>query len=483
MQFTSIVKIVGLFSIMFSFSMLPPIVVNFIYHQNEAMTFLKTFLIVIGVGVLLWYPVHRKKIEMKVRDAFLIVVLFWLVLSIYGALPFILSPYLHQSFTNAFFESTSGLTTSGATVLHHIDFMPNAIRFYRQEIQFIGGMGIIVLAIAIFPMLGIGGMQLFRAEMPGPMKDAKLKPRIQETAKSLWLIYVFLTVACMLSYWACGMSFFDAMGESFSTISTGGFAMHDASFGYYGKNSIQLVGALFMILASINFALHYTAVRHRTLFCYFRDIEFKAYIVMLTFITLVAFTTLVFNRYYNNDWDTFVDSLFDVVSLASTTGFTSASFSHWPAFLPILMLMGGVIGGCAASTCGGMKMVRFILLYLQGIREIKRLVHPNAKFAIKFGETALPDHVIDAIWGFIAFFTAIFVVIVLLLMAAGLDLATAFGATVASLANVGAGIAGVADNFAQIGSASKWILIAAMFLGRLEIFTILVLFSPSFWKQ
>jgi len=483
MGFSSVVKIVGLFSIMFSFSMLPPMVINWIYHQQESITFILSFLIIFFSGMVLWYPVHRTKVEVKVRDAFLIVVLFWFILSLYGTFPFIFSPSLHSSFTNAFFESTSGLTTSGATIMHHIDQLPYAIRFYRQEIQFVGGMGIIVLAIAILPMLRIGGMQLFRAEMPGPMKDAKLKPRIQETAKALWIIYVTLTMLCALSYWLCGMDWFDAVGESFSTVSTGGFAMHDASFGFYKASSIQIVAVVFMILASINFALHFTAIRYRTLKQYFVDIECVTYLIMLAVITGLAFTTLVFHHYYQNDWDTFVDSLFDVVSLVSTTGFTSASFSNWPSFVPILMMMGGIIGGCAASTCGGMKLVRVILLYLQSAREIKRLIHPRAKFAIKLNGQVLPNHVIDAIWGFTVFFVGIFCVSILLLMYSGLDLATAFGATVASLANVGAGIGGVANNFNEISGLSKWILIVDMFLGRLEIFTILVLFSPSFWRR
>ena len=344
-------------------------------------------------------------------------------------------------------------------------------------------MGIIVLAVAVLPMLGIGGMQLFRAETPGPIKDAKLKPRIQETAKTLWYIYVGLTVLCAISYWLAGMTVFDAIGESFSTVSTGGFSLHDASFGYYQSNSIEVVGVVFMILGSVNFALHFTAFKTRKIFCYFKDTEARLYLMFLLLIVAIVFVTLYLNKYYTNDLDTLMDSLFDTVSIVSTTGLTSASFAYWPSFLPILMMFGGIIGGCAASTSGGVKIIRVVLLFKQGLREMHRLIHPRGVFSIKFSKQVLPEHVIEAVWGFIATFIALFILMLLMLMAAGTNFETAFGAVSASFANVGAGIANVADNFEHLNAFSKWVLIAAMLLGRLEIFTILVLFSPAFWKK
>lgn len=483
MKLSAIAKIMGLFLLLFSLSMLPPILVNAIYHQSNSYEFYIAFIVTFFTGLILWLPFQHYHIELKVRDGFLVVVMFWIGLSLFGSLPFLLSHSLDISFTDAFFESMSGLTTTGASVLSHIDNLPNALRFYRQEVQFIGGMGIIVLAVAVLPMLGIGGMQLFRAETPGPIKDVKLTPRIQETAKTLWYIYVGFVVACMLSYWFAGMPFFDALGESFATISTGGFGMHDASFGYYESPAINLVAIFFMLLSSINFALHYTVLQKKSLLVYLKDIECRTYLVMLSCIFLIVFSILAWHHYYESEFDVFTDSLFDVVSIVSTTGFTSSSFAYWPSFLPILIMVGGIIGGCAASTAGGIKVVRFILLNKQGIRELHKLIHPKAIFTIKFGDQVLPEQVVEAIWGYIAAFIFLFVIMILILSANGLDLETAFGASVASIGNVGAGISGVAEGFSGLNNICKWTLILGMLLGRLEIFTVLVLLSPVFWRR
>lgn len=483
MKLSAIAKIMGLFLLLFSFSMLPPILVNMIYEQASSYEFYVAFIVTFFTGLILWLPFQHYHIELKVRDGFLVVVMFWIGLSLFGCLPYFLTQSVDLSFTDAFFESISGLTTTGSTILTHIDELPNAIKFYRQEMQFIGGMGIIVLAVAVLPMLGIGGMQLFRAETPGPIKDAKLTPRIQETAKTLWYIYVGFVLACMLCYWFGGMSFFDALGESFSTISTGGFSMHDASFGYYESPTLNLIAIVFMLLSSINFALHYTVLQKKSLLIYFKDLECRTYLFMVGIIFLFVFCLLIWHHYYESEFDVFTDSLFDVVSIVSTTGFTSSSFAYWPSFLPILIMVGGLIGGCAASTAGGLKVVRFILLNKQGIREIHKLIHPKAIFSIKFGKQVLPEHVVEAIWGYIAAFIFLFVIMILILSANGLNLETAFGATVASIGNVGAGISGVAENFSHLNNICKWVIIIGMLLGRLEIFTVLVLLSPVFWRR
>ena len=483
MKLSAVAKIMGLFLLLFSISMLPPILVNFIYHQTSSQEFYVAFFVTFVTGLILWIPFQHYHVELKVRDGFLVVVMFWIGLSLFGCLPYWLSDPMNLSFTDAFFESVSGLTTTGSTILTHIDNLPNALKFYRQEEQFIGGMGIIVLAVAVLPMLGIGGMQLFRAETPGPIKDAKLTPRIQETAKTLWYIYVGFVIICMLCYWFAGMSFFDALGESFSTVSTGGFSMHDASFGYYESPTINLIAIVFMLLSSINFALHFTVLQKKSLSTYFQDLECRTYLMIVGTIFLIVFSILAYHHYYESAFDVFTDSLFDVVSIVSTTGFTSSSFAYWPSFLPILMMVGGLIGGCAASTAGGLKVVRFILLNKQGIREINKLIHPKAIFSIKFGKVVLPEPVVEAIWGYISAFIVLFVLSILILSANGIDLQTAFGAIVASIGNVGAGIAGVAENFSHLNNICKWILIIDMLLGRLEIFTILVLLSPVFWRR
>lgn len=483
MKLSAIAKIMGLFLVLFSISMLPPILVNAIYHQASSYEFYIAFIVTFFTGLILWLPFQHYHIELKVRDGFIVVVMFWIGLSLFGCLPYLLTHVINLSFTDALFESISGLTTTGSTILTHIDTLPNALRFYRQEEQFIGGMGIIVLAVAVLPMLGIGGMQLFRAETPGPIKDVKLTPRIQETAKTLWYIYVGFVLVCMLCYWFAGMSFFDALGESFATISTGGFSMHDASFGYYESPTLNLIAIFFMLLSSINFALHYTVLQKKSLLTYFRDVECRTYLIMVTCIFLIVFSILAWHHYYESEFDVFTDSLFDVVSIVSTTGFTSSSFAYWPSFLPILMMVGGIIGGCAASTAGGLKVVRFILLNKQGIREIHKLIHPKAIFTIKFGKRVLPEAVVEAIWGYIAVFIFVFVIMILILSANGLNLETAFGATVASVGNVGAGISAVAENCSQLNNVCKWVLMAGMLLGRLEIFTVLVLLSPVFWRR
>ncbi|MFN3234374.1 MAG: TrkH family potassium uptake protein [Gammaproteobacteria bacterium] len=483
MRYIAISKIIGLFLVLFSVSMLPPIAINAIYHQLSSKAFYIAFLVTLLSGLVLWLPFLKRRIEVKVREGFIIVVLFWVVLSLFGALPFILSPHPHLSFTDAFFESISGLTTTGASVIFHIDALPRSVLFYRQELQFIGGMGIIVLAVAILPMLGVGGMQLFRAETPGPIKDAKLTPRIQETAKTLWFIYIGLVVLCAFFYWLFGMNLFDAVGESFATISTGGFSMHDSSFGYYNNHLINSAGAVFMILGATNFALHFKVLRTRSIRLYFKDIEFKTFIWILFFISLITIIVLLINEYYLNPLDTVVNSIFNVVSLMTTTGFVSSSFAYWPTFLPILIMLIAIIGGCAASTSGGIKVMRLVLLAKQSNREMSRLIHPNGVFAIKFGKQVLPEYIVEAIWGFISIFFVLFSIFILLLMATGMDFETAFGSVVATLANAGAGIAGVSDSFEQIGDFSKWILVFAMLLGRLELFTILVLFSPQFWRK
>jgi len=483
MRLSAIAKIIGLFLILFSVSMLPPMVVNIIYQQHGAFEFYLSFFITLAAGFVLFLPFRRQHIELRIRDGFLIVVLFWMVLSLFGALPFIFTSSLSLSLTDAVFESMSGLTTTGASIITTIDTLPNALLFYRQEMQFFGGMGIIVLAVAVLPMLGIGGMQLVRAETPGPIKDSKLTPRIQETAKTLWYIYVGMTVLCVFLYWLCGMNFFNALGEGFSTVATGGFSMHNDSFGYYASPWINIVGIVFMLLSSINFGLHYMFLQKKSLSVYVKDLETRFYLYFISLVFLIVFSVLVWNKYYENTWDILIDSLFNVVSIMTTTGFTTLSFSNWPIFLGVIVILGGMIGGCSFSTSGGMKVIRFVLLNKQSLCELKKLIHPRAIYSVKFGANVLPDHVIQAIWGFISAYIMVFVLMVLLLLANHADLVTAFGATVASLSNVGAGFSGSGVSFSEMNIMSKWVMIIGMLLGRLEIFTVLVLFLPEFWRR
>ena len=389
---------------------------------------------------------------------------------------------IEMSLADSVFEAFSGLTTTGATVISGLDTLPHSILYYRQQLQWLGGMGIIVLAVAILPMLGIGGMQLYRAETPGPMKDNKLTPRIAGTAKALWYIYLGLTIACGVSYWLAGMTPFDALAHSFSTVAIGGFSPHDASIGYFDSASIELIASLFMLLSGVNFSLHFMVVRRLSLTPYFKDPEFRSYLVMLVSITLICLTVLlVYNRFDFSEG--LVKSIFHTVSIATTTGFASSDFSAWPSFLPVLLILTSFAGACAASTGGGIKIIRIVLLFKQGFREIKRLVHPTGVFLIKLGKTSVSDRVVQAVWGFFATYVMLFLILMILLMANGIDQITAFSAVAACLNNLGPGLGEVAVNYSGLNDFTKYILSFAMLLGRLEIFTLLVLFTPYFWRR
>ncbi|MDP1603686.1 MAG: TrkH family potassium uptake protein [Legionella sp.] len=482
MQIKTILRLIGLLLMMFSISMLTPLLVNLVFHEDFWMPFLAAFGCTFLTGALLWFFFRTQSHELKIRDGFLIVVLFWSVLCFFASLPFIFT-LQHHTVTDALFESVSGFTTTGASVINHLDGLPSAILFYRQQLQFLGGMGIVVLAVAILPMLGVGGMQLYRAETPGPMKDSKLTPRITHTAKALWFIYLILTLFCMVSYWAAGMDWFDALGESFSTVSTGGFSMHDSSFAFYQSDLIELIACFFMLLGGTNFALHFIAFKKRSLKHYWEDEEFRSYIIFLSMATLVVTTSLVCYGFYKPNQHTVTESLFNIISLATTTGFVAEPFFDWPTFIPFLIILLAVIGGCAASTSGGIKVIRALLIFKQSKREMARLLHPNAIITIKFGNHSLPEPILQSMWSFISVFIALFWVLVLIFVALGNDFTTSFSAIIAGLTNSGAGIGAISSNFAHLSYPSKWVLIFAMIAGRLEIFSILVLFSRNFWQK
>ncbi|MDX1400053.1 MAG: potassium transporter TrkG, partial [Oceanospirillum sp.] len=338
------------------------------------------------------------------------------------------------------------------------------------------------LAVAILPMLGIGGMQLYRAETPGPVKDNKLTPRITETAKALWYIYLTLTVLCALSYWVAGMSLFDAIGHSFATVAIGGFSTHDASIGYFDNPAIEMIGIIFMLISAVNFSLHFLAWRERSVKNYFYDPEFKFFIFLIGLTSASTVAVLWLTDTYELS-ESFRHGLFEVVSVATTTGFGVADFSQWPSVLPFTLFLAAFVGGCAGSTGGGMKVMRVLLILKQGIREIKRLVHPSAIIMVKLGGRSVPDRVIEAVWGFFSVYLMLFVVMLIGLLATGLDQVTAWSAVGSALNNLGPGLGDVASHYGDIPDTAKWILIVAMLLGRLEIFTLLVLFTPMFWRR
>jgi trk system potassium uptake protein TrkH len=476
-------KVLGLLLTLFSLSMLPPVLVSLWYDDGAAIPFLIAFALILFTGLLVLAPVRGRREELRLRDGFLVVVLFWTVLGLGGSLPFVLAGEPHLPVTDAIFESMSGLTTTGATVIVGIDDLPRSILYYRQQLQWLGGMGIIVLAVAVLPMLGVGGMQLYRAETPGPMKDSKLTPRITETAKALWYIYLGLTVACAAAYWFAGMSLFDAVGHAFSTVAIGGFSTHDESIGHFDNPAIEMIAVVFMLLAGVNFALHYVAWNRRLPSIYLRDSELRFYLFLMGASTLVVTLALYYTKTETLWIDAFTQGLFQVVSIGTTTGFTTAEFYFWPPFLQILLLFASFVGGCAGSTGGGIKVIRFLLLIKQGLREIERLIHPSAQIPVRMGSTTVDHRVVDAVWGFFSLYVASFTLMYLALAATGIDLMTSFSAVAACINNLGPGLERVGASYAGLHDPAKWILCFAMLLGRLEIFTLLVLLSPAFWRR
>jgi trk system potassium uptake protein TrkH len=483
MQFFVIQRITGLLLVLFSITMMPPIIISIISNDGTFLPFSIALATLLLIGTLLWFPARLHRKELRLKDGFIVVALFWVVLGLSGALPLYLSESLRLSFTDSVFESISGLTTTGATVITGLDALPRSILFYRHELQWLGGMGIIVLAVAILPLLGIGGMQLYRAESPGPVKDAKLTPRITETAKVLWYIYLSLTVLCALAYWMAGMSLFDAIGHSFSTISIGGFSTHDQSMGYFNSLDIDAIAVFFMIIAGTNFTLHFHAWRSMSIRGYLQDYELRIYLKILAGVCLISTAYLIFKDTFDDNLTAVTHAIFQTISITTTTGFTTTSYQSWPTFLPVLLIFASFVGACAGSTCGGLKVIRVLLLYKQGIREVRRLVHPNAIITIMLGNKPVDETVINAVWGFFAMYTVVFAFLMLLLLISGLDQVTAFSAMAACLNNLGPGLGDVSANYAGINVFSKWVLCTAMILGRLEIFTLLVLLSPTFWRK
>lgn len=487
MHILSIIRIIGILVMCFSGTMLIPAFVALIYGDGGGKAFMQAFMLSLTAGTLLWWPCHHHKQELRSRDGFLIVVAFWFVLGGLATLPLLLFDAPHLTVASAVFEAFSGLTTTGATVMTGLDNLPKAILFYRQFLQWLGGMGIIVLAIAIIPLLGIGGMQLYRAEMSGPMKEQKIRPRITETAKVLWMIYLSLTLLCSLAYWLAGMSVFDAITHSFSTVSIGGFSTHDASIGYFNSPLINGITVLFLLVSACNFGLHFRAFstigRENFFKIYLRDPEFRFFISIQIILVVVCTSVMWGNSYFKTSWQDFEQVLFQAVSISTTTGYTTSDFAAWPSFVPVLLISASFMGGCAGSVGGGLRVARVLVLYLQGKRELKRVVHPNLVYPIKWGKNVLDERVIGSIWAFFSAYILVFLICLLGVIACGVEPFNAFNAVLASINNLGPGLGAVSSNMIAIPDSAKWILTIAMVCGRLEIFTLLALFTPAFWRS
>jgi trk system potassium uptake protein TrkH len=483
MKFGIVQRILGILIMGYSATLLAPMLVSAIYDDGGMLPFYLTLLCTFLAGLLLWFPVRNDDREPKAREGFMIVASFWIVISAISSIPFHFSADPHLGVTDAIFEAVSGLTTTGATVLTGIDDLPHSILWYRQQLQWIGGLGIVVIALAIMPILGVGGMQLYRAETSGPSKHDKLTPRLANTLSSFFKVYIVMSLLCAAAFWFAGMTVFDALAHSMATVSTGGFSTHDASMAWFASPLIEAIAIVFMTLGGISFGLHLLAMRSGNLSEYWRNPECRTFLLTLASVALVSAVYLVLRDEHDSLFTAFMAAAFQVVSVMTSTGFTTESFATWPVFLPVLLMFISIMGACAGSTSGGMKVVRFMMLFKQGWREVNRIVHPNAEIPIKLGERVMSDRVIEAIWGFFATYTLVYVFLMLLFMATGLDQVSAFSAVAATLNNLGPGLGEVAMTFAGVTDLAKWIGVAGMLLGRLEIFTLLVLLTSEFWRH
>ena len=461
-----------------------PIACSLIMGDGLAGTFLLAALISAGTGVVLSGATYRYRRELKPRDGFFLVTLGWVLVSVSAAIPLMMAlPKL--SFTRAYFEAMSGLTTTGSTILSGLDALPPSINFWRHLLHWVGGLGIIVMAVAILPLLGVGGMQLYRAETPGAVKDEKLAPRITATAKSLWLVYAAITVIAIVALRVCGMSWFDAICHAFSAVGLGGFSTHDASIAYFHSPAVELVLIVLMIIASLNFARHLIAIRRLTTDPYTRDPESKAIFLALAVSVVGVAIVLTWRGVYPAFITSLRHAAFNVVSMGTTTGLVSQDFGKWPVFAPAWMLFLSCVVCSTGSAGGGIKMFRTLMLAKQAGREMKLLVHPSAVAPVRIGGKTVPDRVAHSVLGFIFLYFMTVVLLTFALLLSGLDFGSSVGAIVASINNTAGGLSalGPGRTYQSLSDLQIWICTAAMLLGRLEIFSVLVLFTPAFWRK
>ena len=474
-------SILNLFSVLvlfFSFSFFFPILISIIFNDGAFYIFLKTLISISLIGVVGLILTRNINNELSQKDGFVIIVMFWVVLSVAGSIPFYLSG---MSVIDSFFESMSGITTTGATVISNIDALPESILFYRQMLQWMGGMGLIVLAIAVMPLLGIGGGQIYKTEIPGAMGEQRLTPRIKETAQALWSIYLGLTILCALLYYLGGMSSFDAVSHAMSTVAIGGFSTHNESIGYFNSTTIEIICIVFMLLSAFSFTLHYFAIYRRKPLKYFYDPEFRFFFSILLLLLIVSFLTNLLSNYENSP--SYKEIVFHSVSMITTTGFSISNTSNWPLSISFLLLIGAFIGACSGSVGGGVKSWRVMIMLNHAYSNIMKIIHPNSVISLKIGSRSVDDEVATSVWGFFSIYVISFMILLLAVLNSGLDLESAFSAVGACLNNLGPGLGVVSENYSNLSAFTKSILAFAMLLGRLEIFTLLVILTPMFWSK
>ncbi len=480
----TVIHALGLMLVVFSITYLMPIAASLVYNDGTMIDFVLAMLWTAAFGILMWLLTRRYKGELSIRHGYLLVVAMWTAMPAVATLPLLLV-IDGLSFTDAYFETMSGLTTTGATILTGLDHLPPAINIWRHELNWIGGLGIIVLAVAILPLLGVGGRQLFKAETPGPMKDSALTPRITETARNLWLVYLGITLACIASLKLAGMNWLDAICHAFAAMGLGGFSTHDASVGYFNSPAIEMVLIVFMLLAAMNFATHFLVWRKKSLKLYLHDTEGVATVALVLASCAGIAVFLWWKGVYPDFWTALRYASFNLVSLATDCGLASADFNQWPVFAPLWMLFLSCITASSGSTGGGIKMIRTIILFKQAGREFLKLLHPSAVNPMKIGGQVIPNNIVFSVLGFVFLYFMSVVTLTFALVISGLDFLSSFSAVIACINNAGPGlgVVGPASNFGVLTDFQTWVCILAMLLGRLEIFTVLILFTPHFWKR
>jgi trk system potassium uptake protein TrkH len=478
MNYYQILKITGIILLIFSFFLLLPLVAA-IYYDDNVDNFIKSFLIVFFIGLLTYLPNKREKSQIRIKEGFLIVTIFWFVLSIFGSIPFLFDSKLNISLIDAIFESTSGWTTTGATVMTSIESLSPPLLLYRQLLQWLGGIGIVVLVLAILPILGVGGMYLYKAETSSPIKDNKLSPRITETAKSLWGVYVILTFACAGFYYSAGMNFFDAISHSFSTVSIGGFSTHTNSIGFYDSDYIKIICMFFMFLSALNFVLHFLLYKTKSFHNYFINSEAKSFlIIILGLLILISFFSFGGQLHKIDN----IDLIFHVVSFVTTSGFTVTDYGSWPVFILTVIFLSSFIGACAGSAGGGIKVIRITIALKSIKKQLLKVIHPKAQISIKVNNKKVEDVTIETILSFIILYILLFFFSALLIMMSGHDLITSFSATAACINNLGPALGDAYGNYSALNDFSKSVLSLMMIIGRLEIYTFVILITKYFWK-
>ncbi len=487
-QLVPVLNVTGFVVALFSLTMLIPLAMSWWAGDGALMAFAQAGGIGLASGIALFLCTRRHRRELRPRDGFLLVSVTWAVLPLIATVPMLL--YFHQagtplSFTDAYFEAMSGLTTTGSTVLTGIDNLPVSINMWRCTLVWVGGMGILVLAVAVLPLLGVGGSQLYRAETPGPMKDEKLTPRITSTAKGLYAIYMGISLLCMLSFKAAGMNWYDAYAHMCSTMGLGGFSTTDAGFIGFASPAMDMVACVFMVIAGVNFATHFYALRRRSLSVYWECAQTPTYLMLLLGSSLFVSLWLYVGDVYPDAWEALHYGFFNTISVATTTGFANTDYAQWPLALPVMMLFISSFATSAGSTGGGIKLIRMIILVKQARREMVRLLHPRAINPVRLGGMPVASKVIFSVLAFMLVYSGAIIVMTMVLLLTGLDGLTAFSAVFASVNNTGPGLGlvGPAGYYGHLNAFQTWVCSFAMLIGRLELFTVLVLFTPEFWRK